>query len=621
MLEKSLAARSAQLELKLSRQQKSNALRRNILELIVNSQPVSEILLEVVKGVELDHEGMICSILLLDPETKQLTHGASTQLPSFYNDAIDGILVGAGVGSCGTAAFSGERVIVEDIATHDYWCEFTPLAKQAGLASCWSEPIIGSNRKVLGTFAIYHRHVCSPSDDDFEIIEQSANLASIAIELAGANEKIWQQENHDNLTGLFNQKYINHQLNNIIQQDKSHDQKLAVIHLNLDGFKEINDNLERKWGNELLLQTASRIKDSIRSQDHVARLDADQFIIIIPNLADDDVSEQTIQTLYHNLSTPFKLNDKVHHISACIGITFYPDDALTAENIFNNAEQAVLSAKAYGRGSHHYFNSQMREAVLARASIINDMQRAIENEEFSLVYQPVIDLTSGQVNKVEALLRWHHPSKGLIPPLDFIPLAEEIGVINNIGRWVFKTAMHQVAAWRKHLNPNLKVSINSSPLEFRNSTSELAFDYIKKHNLDPTSLVIEITEGLLIESTDDVTDKLHELRDKGIQIAIDDFGTGYASLSYLKKFNVDYLKIDKSFVMNMTRGDNDHVICKAILMMAKQMGLKVIAEGIETKEHFELLQQMNCECGQGYHIARPLTPEDFEAYYLNRSKN
>lgn len=615
MLETSLEAKSAQLELKLSRQQNANTLRRKILGLIVNSQPVSEILLEIVKGVEMDHEGMICSILLLDPDTKQLTHGASTQLPHFYNNAIDGILAGAGVGSCGTAAFTGKRVIVDDIATHDYWCEFTPIAREAGLASCWSEPIFGANNKVLGTFAIYHRHICSPSEDDFEVIEQSANLASIAIELASANEKIWKQENHDDLTGLFNQKYIDNQLNNIIQQDKTNKHRLAVIHLNIDGFKEINDSLERKWGNELLIQTAKRIKDSIRSQDYVAKLDADQFTIILPNLVDQDVTEQTIQALYHNLSTPFMLNNDEHRISACMGITFYPEDAITAENIFINAEQAMLSAKAYGRGSHHYFNPTLRNAILQRAAIINDMQRAIENEEFKLVYQPIIDINSGEVNKVEALLRWHHPSKGLIPPLDFIPLAEEIGVINNIGRWVFKTAMHQVALWRETLNPNLKVSINSSPLEFRNSASELAFDYIKKHNLDPRSLVLEITEGLLIESTDDVINKLHELRNQGIEIAIDDFGTGYASLSYLKKFNVDYLKIDKSFVMNMHDDAKDRVICEAILMMAKRMGLKVIAEGIEKQEHLSLLKQVNCEFGQGYHIAKPLSPKDFESYY------
>lgn len=591
-------------------------LRSTTLKLIASSQPLTDILNHIVRIVELEHKDMICSILLLDETQQHLTIGAALSLPHFYNDAIEGIAIGDGIGSCGTAAYSGERVIVEDIAKHEYWINFTDLAAQAQLAACWSEPIMSSTDKVIGTFAIYHQYVCSPSQTDFNLIEQSANLASIAIELTSANDLIWQQSHYDSLTGLANRQYIYSQLADSIIQVQHNKNKLAVIHLDLDNFKEINNSLGHNNGDLLLIETAKRIKLAVRKSDHIARIGGDEFTIIMPNLTDIEDTEMITKRLLSQLSRSFTLDNKQVYLSASMGITFYPDDASSIDNLVKNSEQAMYSAKAFGRGCYQYFNAQMREKTLKRISLINDMRNAITNNEFSLAYQPIIDLNSGELNKVEALLRWQHPIKGNIPPLDFIPLAEETGLISKIGNWVFNHAVEQVTLWRNSLNPALQVSINTSPVQYRDNSIEQAIDYLLEHNLEPSCLIVEITESLLIESTELVANKLAKLRQQGIEIAIDDFGTGYASLSYLKKFKVDYLKIDKSFVWNMHKDDDDRIICDAVLMMAQRMGLKVVAEGIETKQQFNLLRDMGCGFGQGYYMAKPLSAADFEDFYL-----
>ena len=591
-------------------------LRSTTLKLIASSQPLAHILHHIVKIVELEHQDMICSILLLDETEQHLTIGAALSLPHFYNDAIEGIAIGYGVGSCGTAAYLGQRVIVEDIANHEYWKNFTDLAAQAQLGACWSEPIMSSSDKVIGTFAIYHRHVCAPTKTDFNLIEQSANLVSIAVDLASANDLIWQQSHYDSLTGLANRQYIYSQLNDSIIQAQRNKTKLAVIHLDLDNFKEINNSLGHNSGDLLLIETAKRIAIAVRKSDHIARIGGDEFTIIMSHLTDIDDTEVITKRLLSQLSRPFMLDDKQLYLSASMGITFYPDDAGNIDNLMKNAEQAMYSAKAFGRGCYQYFNTQMREKTLKRISLINDMRNAITNNEFSLAYQPIIDLNTGELNKVEALLRWQHPTKGNIPPLDFIPLAEETGLITKIGNWVFTSAIQQINLWRNSLNPTLQVSINTSPVQYNDDSIEKAIDYIQQHNLDPSSLIVEITESLLIESTESVANKLAKLRQQGIEIAIDDFGTGYASLSYLKKFKVDYLKIDKSFVWNMHKDDDDRIICDAVLMMANRMGLKVVAEGIETKEQFYLLRDMGCGFGQGYYMAKPLSIADFEDFYI-----
>ncbi|MFZ2407720.1 MAG: GGDEF domain-containing phosphodiesterase, partial [Methylobacter sp.] len=311
---------------------------------------------------------------------------------------------------------------------------------------------------------------------------------------------------------------------------------------------------------------------------------------------------------------PFQLGDKLAHVSASIGITFYPEDASTLDELLKNADQAMYAAKDQGRNCYHYFTPAMQAAVQERMRIANDLRVALADNQFQLHYQPIVDMATGAICKAEALIRWQHPEYGLISPAAFIPIAEEIGVIVDIGDWVFRTAANQVADWRVSYCAEFQISVNKSPLQFsaRDASQDFWVDYLHDLGLPGESIVVEITEGLLLDASNATKNKLLVFRDAGIQVAIDDFGTGYSSLTYLQKLDIDYVKIDQAFVCDLMPGSKNMALCKAIIVMAHELGLKVIAEGIETEEQHDLLVAAKCDYGQGYFYSRPAEAEEFE---------
>ncbi|WP_044842597.1 EAL domain-containing protein [Thalassomonas viridans] len=608
---------------RLRQNEQLNRLRNQVLELIARSEPLTEILTAIVTGVELEYPGMLCSILLTDDSSSKLTLGAAPSLPDFYNAAIEGIAIGPGIGSCGTCAHTGKRVVVEDIASHPYWAPYTELAARAQLGSCWSEPIVDAGGEVLGTFAIYHKEKSAPTSRDFYLIEQSAALASISIERARANKLIWRQANFDSLTGLTNRNLMRELLKTALKNARRNRHRLAVICLDLDHFKAVNDSLGHDIGDKLLIACGERIQGCIRESDTLARLGGDEFLILLPNIAHEAAIEQLAGKILSSLSQPFRLQQELVYVSASLGIALFPDDAADLEQLLKNADQAMYSAKSGGRGCFHYFTSGMQASIQNRIALINDLRKAISNRELTLVYQPIVEIASGKIHKAEALLRWHHPRRGIIAPADFIPLAEESGLIIEIGNWVFEQASLQAAKWRSRYAGNFQISINTSPLQYRNNTDSPAdwLAWLAEHKIDAAALTLEITENLLMNDYDKVNKRLAQLRRAGMEISIDDFGTGYSSLSYLKKFHIDYLKIDKSFVQKMSKGSDDLIICEAMVVMAGKLGIKVIAEGIETGEQMQLLAAMDCQYGQGYWLAKPLSVGQFEALLSPESKD
>ena len=596
--------------------EKISRLRNKTLELIVNSEKLSEILYSIVQNVELEYDDMMCSILLLDDSGKHLLGGAAPSLPDFYNQAINGVEIGDGVGSCGTAAYLGKRVVVEDIMTHPYWAPWTDLAAKAGLGSCWSEPIINSHGIVLGTFAIYHKEVKQPSSKDFELISQFAHLASISIEKEKSSQMIWQQANFDNLTALPNRRMMYEHLKQAINSAKRNKSKVAVAFLDLDEFKYVNDTLGHDIGDELLKETAIRIKNCIRDNDTVARLGGDEFVIILSDLNDMEGVEHVADKLLKQLSLPYYLNEEVVHSSVSIGITIYPDDTLTVESLLKNADQAMYGAKNLGRNNYHYFTESMRDNALSRMQLIQDLRDAIKNEEFFVVYQPIVNLQTGKTIKAEALIRWQHPSRGIVSPLDFIPLAEETGLIIDISDWMFQQILPLVTKWKQNYHPDFEVSINTSPLQYRDDTGNIRqwIKQLKNNNQNSTGIAFEITEHLLMENKDDVAKILKAAQSEGIAISIDDFGTGYSSLSYLQNYQTDYLKIDISFVQKLSTKYEDLALCEAIVAMANVLNIRTIAEGVETQEQKEILCNMGCDYGQGYLFSKPLIEEEFESF-------
>ncbi len=456
--------------------------------------------------------------------------------------------------------------------------------------------------------------------------DENGNLTSYVTVLSDISEKkqaeewIWRQANFDTLTGLPNRHMFHGRLEQEIMRTNRTQIPFALMFLDLDHFKEVNDSLGHDMGDELLKETAERLLSCVRNTDSVghvnsvSRLGGDEFTIILNDLKDVGNVEKVAQRILSKLAEPYYLRGEMIYISASIGITLYPKDAPDAETLIKNADQTMYHAKSKGRNNFSYFKRTMQIAVQKRRAMINDLHNAIEHNQFSMVYQPIVDLTTQQIYKAEALIRWQHPERGMVSPAEFIPVAEETGMIVEIGDLVFFQAVQQVAKWRTSIHENFQISINKSPVQFLSKSSSCLewFDHMKALGVPGESLAIEITEGLMLDQNALVSDKLLAFRDAGVQVAVDDFGTGYSSLSYLKKFDIDFIKIDKSFVQNLSIYSEDMVLCEAIIVMAHKMGLKVVAEGIETAEQRDLLFGIGCDYGQGYFFSRPLSAEDFE---------
>ncbi|MBA6340208.1 EAL domain-containing protein [Colwellia sp. MB02u-10] len=599
--------------------EKFNLLRNKILELIACSAKQSDILHAIVDAVENENPDAMCSILLLDKTEKKLTLGAAPSLPDFYNQAIDGLVIGQGVGSCGTSAYTGKRVTVIDIATHPYWAQWSELTKKANLTSCWSEPIIDNRGKVIGTFAIYFKKATSPTTKDFRLIEQFVSLSRIAIEREKVDQLIWHQANFDHLTQLPNRSLVNEYIVNIIKEAKRGNTQFTIAMLDIDNFKDINDSLGHSAGDALLVETAKRIKDTLRESDIIARIGGDEFIIVLTNTNGVQNIEVVGNKISAALAKPYHFDEKEIYCTASIGVAIYPNDADNINQLLKNADHAMYGAKAKGRNTIHYFTDNMRTDFLKRMQLIQDLRIAVEKKQFFLVYQPIANLKNNNTYKSEALIRWQHPEKGLISPLDFIPIAEETGLILEISEWVFQQVLQDLTLWRGAYCENLQISINTSAVQYKNHGKQILnwVEQLKQNNIPPHALTIEITESLLMENQAEVDNIIADIRQQGVMVAIDDFGTGYCSFSYLKNFSIDYIKIDQSFVKGMSLDNNDMALCEAIIVMADKLNIEVIAEGIETEQQRQLLATAGCTFGQGYLLAKPLLKKDFEQFLIN----
>jgi len=438
-----------------------------------------------------------------------------------------------------------------------------------------------------------------------------------------SDDLIWKQANFDMLTGLPNRHMFYDRLAQEVKKSNRAGLKMALLFVDLDKFKEVNDTLGHSIGDIMLMETSRRISECVRSTDIVARLGGDEFTVALAELVDVNSVERIVEHILQKLAEPFQLGDNVAYVSASIGITLYPNDATDVEELLKNADQAMYMAKNKGRNRFCYFTPSMQLAAQNRLMLINELRGALAAEQFIINYQPIVELATGHVYKAEALIRWQHPDLGKISPVEFIHLAEETGMIVEIGDWVFKEAARQLKQWKTSHNAELQISVNVSPVQFNDTGNQQRnwFAYLQEIGLTGQNMVIEITEGLLLDAESGVIGKLLEFRDAGIQASIDDFGTGYSALSYLKKFDIDYLKIDQSFVRNLETDDNDLALCEAIIVMAHKLELKVIAEGVETEEQRRILAEAGCDYAQGYLFSRPVPAEDFERFLKDSQIN
>ncbi|BCM25795.1 hypothetical protein ZMTM_20540 [Methyloradius palustris] len=423
---------------------------------------------------------------------------------------------------------------------------------------------------------------------------------------------------YDPVTGLPNRVLFIDRLNQAIKKSNRAHQTVTVLFLDLDKFKEVNDTLGHDKGDLLLKEAAQRLLGSVREMDTVARLGGDEFTVILNDSESEKVTERIAQNILETLAEPFEIDGESVYITASIGISIYPDDGIAIEALLKSADQAMYAAKEIGGNCYHYFTQGMQADALKRKQLITDLRQATKDNQFEVFYQPIVALASNRIYKAEALIRWHHPERGVVSPLEFISVAEDTGLINEIGDWVFKQTANQVLSWRA-FEPDFQISVNKSPVQFRSANQSCVTwaAYLGSLGLNGSSIIVEITEGLLLDARDVVVEQLEVFRNAGIEIAIDDFGTGYSSLAYLRKFSIDYVKIDRSFTSNIKPGSSDMALCEAIIVMAHKLGMKVIAEGIETIAQRDLLLEAGCDYGQGYWFSKPLPARQFEAMFFS----
>jgi diguanylate cyclase (GGDEF)-like protein len=427
---------------------------------------------------------------------------------------------------------------------------------------------------------------------------------------------------HDGLTDLPNRILLNDRLTQSIALAHRRQRKLALLFLDLDHFKYINDSLGHAMGDRLLSAVAKRLRECVRGSDTVSRQGGDEFVILLSQVMHPQDAATSADKILLALSKPYRIDEYDMSITASIGIVTYPDDGAEAEVLLKNADFAMYQAKDSGRNNYQFFKSDLNVTALERQAIENDLRHAIERKELVLHYQPKVNLASGAISGVEALLRWRHPLRGLLHPSQFMSVAEEFGLIVPIGRWVLREGCRQARAWQDSGLAPIRVAINVSAVELRTKQYvEGVRTVLKETGLGPRYLELELTETFLVQDTSSTVVVLEALKSMGVQLALDDFGTGYSSLSSMRRFPIDTLKIDQSFVRNLTTDADDASIVSAVISMGSSLHMGVVAEGVETRDQLAMLRERNCPEGQGYLFGHPMVAEGIVPLLsLNRAR-
>jgi diguanylate cyclase (GGDEF)-like protein/PAS domain S-box-containing protein len=721
------------------RSEKYEHLRNVIFEQLASDEPLPNILKVIVRGVEKLNPEMTCTIMLLDTESKFFSKCVASDLPIFFRTAISRVEIGVGFGSCSAAVFTGERVVVDNIATHPYWITLKDIAAQARFGACCSQPVRSSSGELLGTFAIYHHEPHEHSKFELSVLEQSARLAGIAIErkmieqnlqiaaiafesqegmlvtdanrvilrvnsafsqITGYSEdeiigkhpgmlssgrhdmdfyanmwesivntgswegEVWNRRKngevypahltftavkgrdgttvnyvatlvditsrksaeeeiqhlayYDSLTGLPNRRLLMDRLSQALVTSARGKGGGAILFLDLDHFKTLNDTLGHDVGDLLLKQVSERLTSCVREGDTVARIGGDEFVIMLEGLSDSIFeaarqAEIICEKILGALNQAYQLNSYEYHSTTSIGATLFSGHEVGSDELLKQADIAMYQSKTAGRNAIRFFDPVMQEVINNRAVLERELHKAFDNDQFQLHYQLQVN-NLGQALGAEALIRWMHPERGMVLPFHFISLAEEIGLILPIGKWVIETACAQLKIWQQNtFTKDIVLSINVSAKQFRQADFiEQIQDAVNRHGINPSLLKLELTESLLLDDVEEIIITMTTLREIGVQFSLDDFGTGYSSLMYLKRLPLNQLKIDQSFVRDLITDVSDQAIVHTIIAMAKSLSLDIIAEGVETEEQLQFLLNKGCTCYQGYLFSRPLPIMQFE---------
>jgi diguanylate cyclase (GGDEF)-like protein/PAS domain S-box-containing protein len=578
-----------------------------ILKMIAQGNPASQIYNEIAYTYEERHSGIRCSMLELDGNT--LLHGGAPSLPTAYCAAVNGLVNGPDIGSCGTSTYTGKRVLVENIETDIKWVNLKSFALPHGMRSCWSEPIVGSNGKVLGAFGMYRDYPSLPNKMESDDLMSAARLAGIIMERDHNQKRIKTLAYQDELTGLSSRAHLLITLENLIKSSVRYNEKFSLLYIDLDNFKSVNDSLGHDIGDLLLIEIGSRLSAISRDADCIARLGGDEFCIIVKDINNSYNAAAVAQRSIEAVSKFFELSGRMFVPACSIGIARYPDDGKDLKTLLKAADIALYAAKDNGKNCYHYYNRELTKVAEYQFKVEEYLRDAIENHQLTLAYQPQIDIKSGKIIGVEALSRWHHLELGQVPPTDFIATAERIGMIKPLTEWVLDTACKQAVLWRELGLPAVNIAVNISPSHlFDDDFILLLKSVIARTGVVSSDLELEITESVVQTNQNNLSIFQH-LKKLGVLLAVDDFGTGYSSFASLKHLNVDCLKIDKYFVNDMITDEKTKLLINSMIEMGHNLGYKIIAEGVETVEQLRILETFNCDIAQGYLFSKPVDAE------------
>jgi diguanylate cyclase (GGDEF)-like protein/PAS domain S-box-containing protein len=524
-----------------------------------------------------------------------------------------------GVDLPGRAWANRELLFVKDVASEQGFSR-TAAAQQAGLHGALALPIIAGGR-VFGVIELFSAEPVQPDEALSQLLKSLSAQIGQCFQRRLAEDQLRFIATHDPLTELPNRAMFNERLRHALHQGVRYNRGLAVMFIDIDRFKVVNDSLGHGAGDRLLQTCAKRLTECLRESDIVARLGGDEFVVMIENFTGPRDAIAVAQKILHGLAKPFFVDGQEFLMSASIGISTFPDDGADVETLVKNADIAMYRAKDQGRNNYQFYSAQMNKHTFERLAMESSLRRAVERNEFVLHYQPKLDLRTGAIAGVEALVRWKHPDWGMVSPAQFIPLAEETGLIVQIGEWVLKTACEQSRQWRDQGIPGVRVAVNLSARQFaQKSLLQDVARIIAESGLTPESLELEITESMVMQNAEHATETLQKLKAMGVSLAIDDFGTGYSSLAYLKRFPIDCIKIDRSFIKDIPVDADDMAITKGVIALGHSLRLKVVAEGVETAEQRDFLQANDCDEFQGFLFSKPLAAEEVTALLKNHSR-
>lgn len=578
-----------------------------ILEMIAVGRPAADIYEAIALMYEARHPGMRCSMLELSGN--RLLHGGAPSLPKEYCKAVHGLENGPSVGSCGTSTFTGQRVLVENIETDPKWAKIKHFALPHGMRCCWSEPVKSSSGKILGVFGMYYNHPALPDEQELKDLVAAARLTGIVMERDQAQKRIHRLAYTDELTGLASRVSFTQHLEEITKTSIRHSRHYGLLYIDLDDFKRVNDSLGHDAGDLMLKTIAHRLITTCRESDFIARLGGDEFCILIEE-AEEDYAANVAKRCLDVISQPIEIYSRKITPACSIGIAYFPDDGKDLSTLLKAADISLYSAKENGKNHYAFYRAELTHKAEYRFQIEQSLREAIEKQELSLVYQPQININTGEIFGTEALSRWFHPQLGQVPPNDFIATAERIGMNKTLTEWVLRTACNQLVAWKKEGFRTLRMAVNISPSLFLDKDFvRLVKRIIDEVGIAPAELELEVTEGIVQTDPRNLT-VFQDMKDLGVLLSIDDFGSGYSSFASLKHLMADYLKIDKYFIDDMLADEKTLTLVGSMVRMGQKLGYGIIAEGVETQAQLAILKDLGCEIVQGYLFSKPVSADN-----------